>query len=76
MEHGDNVSKNLFLKSAEKPFVKLEPSNSLKLVFSYLLKRIKIKITAVSCFEMPYYVTRNAPETSGDFRETGPKILD
>ena len=30
----------------EKPFVKLRPVYSVKLVFSYVVKRIKIKITA------------------------------
>ena len=30
----------------EKPFVKLRPANSVKLVFSYVVKGIKIKITA------------------------------
>ena len=35
-----------FLESPEKPFVKLRPVYSLKLVFSYVVKGIKIKITA------------------------------
>ena len=35
-----------FLESPEKPFVKLRPAYSLKLVFLYVVKRIKIKITA------------------------------
>ena len=35
-----------FLESPEKPFVKLRPTYSVKLVFSYVVKRIKIKITA------------------------------
>ena len=30
----------------EKPFVKLRPAHSVKLVFSYVAKRLKIKITA------------------------------
>ena len=33
----------------EKPFVKLWPAYSVKLVFSYVVKRIKIKITAKFC---------------------------
>ena len=36
----------LFLGSPEKPFVKLRPAYSVKLVFSYVVKGIKIKITA------------------------------
>ena len=35
-----------FLESPEKPFVKLQPAYSGKLVFSYIVKGIKIKITA------------------------------
>ena len=35
-----------FLESPEKPFVKLRPAYSVKLVFSYVVKGIKIKITA------------------------------
>ena len=34
------------LSGSEKPFVKLRPTYSLKLVFSYVVKGIKIKITA------------------------------
>ena len=37
---------DLFLESPEKPFVKLPPAYSVKLVFSYVVKGIKIKITA------------------------------
>ena len=37
-------SRKLF--GPEKPFVKLRPAYSVKLVFSYLVKRIKTKITA------------------------------
>ena len=35
-----------FLESPEKPFVKLRPAYSVKLVFSYVVKGITIKITA------------------------------
>ena len=38
-----------FLESPEKPFVKLRPAYSVKLVFSYVVKGIKIKITAKLC---------------------------
>ena len=34
------------LFGAEKPFVKLRPAYSVKLVFSYVVKGIKLKITA------------------------------
>ena len=64
----------------EKPFVKLRPAYSLKLVFLYVVKGMKIKITATFLasrrlrFEdTKRIVTRNAPEKSRDFRETGPK---
>ena len=63
----------------EKPFVKLRRAYSLKLVL-YVVKGIKIKITAMFLasrrlrFEdTKRIVTRNAPEKSRDFRETGPK---
>ena len=64
----------------EKPFVKLRPAYSVKLVFSYVINGIKIKISAkFRCIETPLlwrykgnYVTRNAPEKFRDFRETGP----
>ena len=49
-------------------------------MFSYVVKGIKIKITAKSrslrslCFEdRKKKVTRNAPEKFQDFRETGPR---
>ena len=60
----------------KKPFVKYQPTYSVKLVFSYVVKGIKIQLAAkfhVSrhlCFEdncKENYVIRNAP----DFRETG-----
>ena len=38
--------RGLFLESPEKPFVKLRPAYSVKLVFSYVVKGIKIKRTA------------------------------
>ena len=36
----------LFLESPEMPFAELRPAHSVKLVFSYVVKVIKIKITA------------------------------
>ena len=39
----------LFLESPEKPFVKHRPAYSVKVVFSYVVKGIKIKITAKFC---------------------------
>ena len=41
-----------FLVSPEKPFVKLRLTYSVKMVFSYVVTGIKIKITAVSYLEM------------------------
>ena len=44
---GHNVETwGLFLESPEKPFIKLRLAYSVKLVFSYVVKGIKIKITA------------------------------
>ena len=40
------LSRSSFLESPEKLLVKLRPDYSEKLVFSYVIKRIKIKITA------------------------------
>ena len=39
------MSRGSFLESPEKPFLKLRPAYSVKLVFSYVVKGIKIKIT-------------------------------
>ena len=67
-------SRRLF--GPEKPFVKLRPSHSVKLIFSYVVKGIKIKITA------KFHVTEHlrfedtkrimSPEKFRDFGETGP----
>ena len=76
-----------FLESPEKfsgpknPFVKVRPAYSVKLVFSYLVKGIKIKIIAKfrasRCLSFENtkrnYVTRNTPDKFRDLRETGPK---
>ena len=59
----------------EKPFLKLRPAYSVKLVFWYIVKGTKIKITTKSPSFWRHkenYVTRNAPEMFRDFRETGP----
>ena len=70
-------SRELF--GPEKPFLKLPPAYSVKLVFSYVVKGMKIKITAKFrasrrlCFED---TKRNmSPEKFRDFRETGPRTL-
>ena len=70
-------SRRLF--GPEKPFVKLRPAYSVKLVFSYVVKGIRIKITAnfrasrrLRFEDTNNYVTRNVPENLLDFRETGP----
>ena len=44
--HGPVSRKSRKLFGPEKPFVKLRPSYSVKPVFSYVVKGIKIKITA------------------------------
>ena len=43
------VTRGLFLESPEKPFRKLLPAHSVKLVFPYVVKGIKINITARFC---------------------------
>ena len=61
-----------FLESPEKPFVKLRPAYSVTLVFSYLVKGIKIKITAkLRTSRRRHFEDINAPEKLPDFRETG-----
>ena len=61
-------------------FVKLRPAHSVQLVFSYVVKGIKIKTTAKFPassrlrFEdtKGIHVTRNVPEKFRDLQETGP----
>ena len=68
-----------FLESPEKPFVKLRPAYCVKLVISYVVKGIKIKIPAKFRasrslrFEDTKRIT--SPEKFGDFRETGPRTV-
>ena len=71
-------SRKLF--GPEKPFLKLRPASSVKLVFSYVVKGVQIKIipkfraSRRVRFEdttEKNYVTRNAPKKFRDFRETG-----
>ena len=45
-DQGPVSRKSQKLSGPEKPFVKLPPAYSVKLVFSYVVKGIKIKITA------------------------------
>ena len=73
-------SRELF--GPEKPFVKLLPAYSVKLIFSHAVKGIKIKIMAkfgasrrLRFEDTKNYVTRNTPEKFRDFRETGPSFL-
>ena len=65
-----------FLESPEKPLIKLRPTYSVKLVFLYVVKGIKIKITAKfrACRRLRFEDTKRitSPEKFGDFRETGP----
>ena len=62
--------------------LKLRPAYSVKLVFSYVVKGIKIKITAkfhasrpLRCKDTKRIVIRNPPEKFRDFRETGPRPI-
>ena len=59
----------------KKSFVKLQPAYSVKLIFSYVVKGIKIKITAkfyasrhLRFEDTKRNVTRHAPKKLGDFR--------
>ena len=60
----------------EKPFVKLRPAYSVKLVFSYVVKGVKVKITAkfrdtgLLRFEDTKKIM--SPEKIRAFRETSP----
>ena len=67
------------LHEPEKPFVKLWPAYSVKLVFSYVVKGIKIKITAKFRDTERLRFEDNkkimSPEKFRDFRETGPRGL-
>ena len=71
------VSKNTRkLYGSEKPFVKLRPPYSGKLVFSYVDKGIKMKITAKfrDTEQLSFWKMRTtSPEKFRDFRETGPR---
>ena len=72
------VYRGPFLESPEKPLIKLQSASSVNLVFSYIVRGIKIKIkvsfleTASFWRYKEIYVTRSAPEKFRDFRETGP----
>jgi len=65
------------LYGPEKPFVKLRPAYSVKLVFLYVVKGIKIKITATFCDteQFRFEDTKRiiSPEKFRVFRETGPR---
>ena len=73
------ASRELF--GPEKPFVKLRPAYSVKLIFSHVVKRIKTKIMAKFRasrrlrFEDPKRIMspRNTPEKFRDFWVTGPR---
>ena len=66
-----------FLKRPEKQFVKLRPARSIKLVFPYVVKAIKIKITAKfrDMEHLRFEDTKRimSHEKFRDFRETGPR---
>ena len=61
----------------EKPFVKLRPAYCVKLVFSHVVKGIKIKIIAKfrASRRLRFEDTKRimSPEKFRDFRETGPR---
>ena len=64
----------------EKPFVKTRPAYSVKLVFSYVVKGIKIKIIAKfgASRRLRFEDTKRimSPEMFRDFRETGPRARE
>ena len=78
------VTWGTFLESPEKPLVKLRLAYSVELVFSYVVKRIKIKITSKFrasrglCFDDTKRIMspRKAPEKFRDFRETSSWTLN
>ena len=65
------------LYGPEKPFVKLRPAYSVKLVFSYVVKGIKVEITAKfrDTGHLRFEDTKRiiSPEKIRAFRETGPR---
>ena len=71
------MSRELF--GPEKPFVKLRPAYFVKLVFSYVVKGIKIKITAKfrASRRLRFEDTKRimSPEKFRDFRETGARLV-
>ena len=74
---GARFSKVPKLYGLEKPFVKLRPAYSVKLVFWYVVQGIKIKITAMFRVSerLRFEVVKRiiSPEKFRDFRETGPR---
>ena len=64
------------LYGPDKPFLKLRPAYFVKLIFSYVVKGIKIKITAKfrHTEHLRFEDTKRimSPEKFRDFRETGP----
>ena len=68
------------LYEPEKQFVKLRPAYSIKLVFPYVVKAIKIKITAKyrDMEHLRFEDTKRimSPEKFRDFRETAPRTGD
>ena len=71
--------KNWKLYESEKLFLKLWRAYSVKLVFSFVVMEVKIKISAKfrdsehSCFEDTKRIM--SPEKFRDFRDTGPQML-
>ena len=69
-----------FLESPEKPFVKLRPAHSVRLVFWYVVKIMKMKITATFRVSerLHFKIIKRlmSPEKFRDFRETGPRAYN
>jgi len=67
------------LYGPEKPFIKLRPAYSVKLDFLYVVKGIKIKITAKFCdtehFRFEDTKRIMSPEKFWVFREMGPRFV-
>ena len=72
---GPARARDPFLESPEKPFLELRPADSVKLVFSYVVKGIKIKVTAKfrASRRLRFEDTKRimSPGKCRDFRETG-----
>ena len=69
---GPVSQKSRELCGPEKPFLKVRPAYSVKLVFSYVVKGIKTKITAKFCASRGLRFEENVPKRFGTFEKQAP----